>query len=83
MSENREELIRARAHAIWEAEGSPEGRADQHWEQATLEIEQASTEVDTQAARAAPKEAAATKAAPKPAVGAAAKPAPKRRTKAD
>ena len=27
-----EELIRARAHGIWEAEGRPEGRAEIHWQ---------------------------------------------------
>lgn len=44
MSGNRDEAIRARAYQIWEAEGFPEGREQQHWEQAALEIEQAQAE---------------------------------------
>ena len=29
-----EARIRARAHRIWEEEGRPEGRADEHWDKA-------------------------------------------------
>ena len=69
MSDDRHELIRARAHQIWEAEGSPEGRHDQHWAQAEQEIAEASAapaETMPAAKPAAPKRA--TKAAePKPA----------------
>jgi hypothetical protein len=32
------EKIRARAHQIWEREGRPEGRDEQHWAQAEHEI---------------------------------------------
>ena len=35
----KEKRIRERAYYIWLAEGQPEGRADQHWEQAKLQIE--------------------------------------------
>ena len=35
---NREERIRQRAHEIWEREGRPEGREQQHWYQALEEI---------------------------------------------
>jgi len=31
-----EERIRARAHQLWEEEGRPEGRADDHWETARI-----------------------------------------------
>ena len=34
-----EERIRRRAHAIWEREGRPEGRREEHWAQARREIE--------------------------------------------
>ena len=34
-----EDSIRRRAHAIWEREGRPEGRQQEHWEQARREIE--------------------------------------------
>lgn len=37
--DDREERIRQRAHAIWEAEGRPEGRHEAHWQQARAEIE--------------------------------------------
>ena len=33
---NLEERIRARAHKIWEEEGCPEGRSDDHWEKARI-----------------------------------------------
>jgi len=35
---DREERIRQRAHEIWEREGRPEGREQQHWYQALEEI---------------------------------------------
>lgn len=38
MDDGMEDEIRARAHAIWEAQGHPEGLAEQHWEQARAEI---------------------------------------------
>lgn len=56
--EDKIERIRRRAHAIWENEGRPEGRALEHWEKASqdiaLEQEQgfepeADTTMDTQA----------------------------------
>ena len=31
-----EDRIRARAHQLWEQEGRPEGRAENHWEQARI-----------------------------------------------
>jgi len=35
---DREERIRQRAHEIWEREGRPEGREEQHWYQACEDI---------------------------------------------
>lgn len=32
------ERVRLRAYELWEAEGRPEGRADDHWSQATREV---------------------------------------------
>jgi hypothetical protein len=29
--DDREERIRAKAHALWEEAGRPEGRSDEHW----------------------------------------------------
>ena len=36
---DREEKIRQRAHEIWEMEGRPEGRNQEHWERAHREID--------------------------------------------
>ena len=36
----RDDRIRIRAYEIWQREGRPEGRHDQHWAEATREIEQ-------------------------------------------
>jgi hypothetical protein len=38
MEVEREDEVRARAHAIWEREGRPEGGAEQHWAQAEEEL---------------------------------------------
>jgi hypothetical protein len=35
----REDRIRERAHCIWEEEGRPEGRHQQHWQRACNEID--------------------------------------------
>lgn len=37
----REDLIRQRAHAIWESEGRPDDRSEEHWKMASAEIERA------------------------------------------
>ena len=39
MPTDTEEKVRARAHQIWEREGRPDGRHDEHWAQARHEIE--------------------------------------------
>jgi hypothetical protein len=36
---SREERIQARAYALWEEDGRPEGRSERHWHQARAEIE--------------------------------------------
>jgi Protein of unknown function (DUF2934) len=38
MTEQRLERIRQRAYEIWAREGRPEGRADEHWQQAETEL---------------------------------------------
>jgi len=40
MSDDTENRIRERAHAIWEAQGQPEGLAMEHWRQAAEEVAQ-------------------------------------------
>ena len=37
--DDKSDRIRARAHAIWEADGKPGGKDILHWDQATSEIE--------------------------------------------
>ena len=61
MTDDRQERIRKRAHAIWESHGRPDGSDREHWEQATREI-------DALDASAKAKKPAAAKAAPKPKV---------------
>ena len=38
MSKDREQRIRERAHAIWEQEGRPDMRHEDHWHQASQDI---------------------------------------------
>lgn len=38
MSADMDKSIRERAYDIWENEGRPEGRSEQHWEQARAEL---------------------------------------------
>ncbi len=39
MASDREEKIRSRAYTIWQREGGPEGRGEEHWAQAEREID--------------------------------------------
>ena len=44
MNRNVDEgLIRERAHALWEADGKPEGRQEEHWYKALMELDNSST----------------------------------------
>ena len=63
MNRISEEIIRQRAHAIWEAQGKPDGHDLEHWEQAVRELRNGSS--TPLALPAAPKLAAAKAAAPK------------------
>lgn len=38
MDSDVEELVRRRAYAIWESEGRPEGRREEHWHRARGEM---------------------------------------------
>lgn len=44
MDTDREDRIRARAYEIWESEGKPAGREDEHWERARREVDGASAD---------------------------------------
>ncbi len=37
MDQNKDDEIRTRAYRVWEDEGRPEGRHDDHWQQAQQE----------------------------------------------
>ncbi|HEX7858375.1 MAG TPA: DUF2934 domain-containing protein [Sphingobium sp.] len=39
MADDREQQIRARAYALWEADGKPHGKDLLHWDQATREVD--------------------------------------------
>jgi hypothetical protein len=43
ISEPTQEQIAVCAFAIWEREGCPEGRADEHWHQAEVQLRQTGT----------------------------------------
>lgn len=53
MTSTLEDLVRARAHEIWEREGRPLGREAEHWEQARREIkaQQYGRDADPEATR--------------------------------
>ncbi|GAA4258415.1 DUF2934 domain-containing protein [Azospirillum formosense] len=68
--QDRAERVRRRAHDIWERDGRPEGRHDEHWAQAEAEVddeiraERQSAETESSAPEAPPKRRS-TKAGPK------------------
>lgn len=39
MTDDREERVRARAELLWERDGRPEGRHEEHWQRASAEID--------------------------------------------
>jgi len=60
-----EDIIRQRAHAIWESQGKPEGLHKEHWEQALRELANgSSTPIVPMAAMAAKATAKQVKKAP-------------------
>ncbi|HVC51475.1 MAG TPA: DUF2934 domain-containing protein [Stellaceae bacterium] len=73
MSTEWEVRVRARAYAIWEAEGQPHGRHEDHWHRAAREI----TGEDA-ASAPRPRRATSAKAAPQPSSPQAKKPSPAR-----
>ena len=38
MGNDRDKLIERRAYAIWEREGRPDGKHDEHWQRASHEM---------------------------------------------
>jgi Protein of unknown function (DUF2934) len=68
-----EARVRARAYAIWEAEGQPHGRDEDHWHRATQEIAG-----EDAASALRPRRATPAKAAPQPSSPQAGAPSPAR-----
>ncbi|MDS4073387.1 MAG: DUF2934 domain-containing protein, partial [Defluviicoccus sp.] len=60
MSHHDQSQIEKRAHEIWEREGRPDGRAEEHWQRAVAELDD---EAAAAAEKAAAEKAAAEKAA--------------------
>jgi hypothetical protein len=48
-----EGVIRERAHALWEADGKPEGRQEEHWYKALTELARSSAKPNATRARRA------------------------------
>lgn len=46
MTDEREDKIRKRAYALWQQEGAPEGKPDDHWYQAEREIDRGNGEIE-------------------------------------
>ena len=69
MTDDRQDRIRQRAHEIWEKAGRPEGAHQEHWEQATAEVDGAAAKPKkaTKKTAAKPAKAAAKPKAAKPA----------------
>lgn len=69
MTDDKQDRIRQRAHEIWEKAGRPEGAHQEHWEQATAEVDGAvaKTKKAAKKADAKPAKAAAKPKAAKPA----------------
>ncbi|MES0007350.1 DUF2934 domain-containing protein [Mesorhizobium sp. M0062] len=72
MTDDKQDRIRQRAHEIWEKAGRPEGAHQEHWEQATAEVDgavakpkNAAKKADAKPAKAAAKPKAAKPAAAK------------------
>ena len=47
---SREQIVKDTAYAIWEAEGKPDGRAEEHWRQAEARVAASLTDGKARAA---------------------------------
>ena len=45
MTDEREDRIRNRAYELWQRDGAPDGKPDDHWYQAEREIDQGYSEI--------------------------------------
>ncbi len=63
MASDLDKRVQQRAYEIWESEGRPEGRQQEHWQQARTELSEAQSEASADRIRAK-KEKPAAKAKP-------------------
>jgi hypothetical protein len=73
VTDDRQDRIRQRAHEIWDQAGRPEGAHQEHWEQATAEIDGGAAAKPKKAAKKADAKPAKAAAKPKAVKPAAAK----------
>ncbi|MDF3084040.1 DUF2934 domain-containing protein [Burkholderia sola] len=50
MNEDRETQIRERAYRLWQADGAPDGRADEYWQRAEQQLDAEGGSADGQPA---------------------------------
>ncbi|RQU60867.1 DUF2934 domain-containing protein [Burkholderia cenocepacia] len=53
MNEGRETQIRERAYQLWQADGAPDGRADEYWQRAEQQLDAQGSSADGRAEQAA------------------------------
>ena len=46
MNEDRETQIRERAYRLWQADGAPDGRADEYWQRAERQLDAEGGDLD-------------------------------------
>ena len=59
VSEGFEEVVRARAYALWESEGRPNGRDAEHWLRSMEEVQRLAQAASPEAPKATPAKAPA------------------------
>ncbi|MDR8052529.1 DUF2934 domain-containing protein [Burkholderia cenocepacia] len=53
MNEDRETRIRERAYRLWQADGAPDGRADEYWRRAEQQLDAEGSSADEGAGQSA------------------------------
>ncbi|MCA8032738.1 DUF2934 domain-containing protein [Burkholderia arboris] len=53
MNEDRETQVRERAYRLWQADGAPDGRADEYWQRAEQQLDAEGSSADGRAGQTA------------------------------
>ncbi|WP_406807246.1 DUF2934 domain-containing protein [Burkholderia semiarida] len=53
MNEDRETQVRERAYRLWQADGAPDGRADEYWQRAEQQLDAEGSGADGRAGQTA------------------------------